>query len=330
MLRSRWVACFLALTVPAAVGTAVAAAPNGPRLAVLRLPQDRTKAEIATLSPSGGGYLPVFPSPGKASKRLGALSIPAWSPDGTKMAFSHKLGNHSEISLISADGSGLQAVSGTRGGVLPVFASDGKSLAFTRIRHEKRGRYGGYESASVWIVNLETGERRQLTRWRQHLEQYASSFSPDGATLLVMRFDHEQRSGDPEVVALRFDGRTSSLLVGEGVLPVYSPDGSQIALFRFNDRSEQGDLYVVDADGSNLRRLTQTPNRDELFAGWDPSGERIAYSSFRQFEPEEAASIMAINADGTCPTEVLSKPRVAFVGPVWQPGPGRGAGRIEC
>ena len=211
-----------------------------------------------------------------------------------------------------------------------MFAPDGKSLAFTRFRREKRGRYADYESASVWIVDLETGVRRQLTRWRQHLEQYAASFSPDGATLLVTRFDYEQRSGDPEVVALRFDGRTSSLLVGEGFLPVYSPEGSQIALFRFQGRSEQSDLYVIDADGVNLHRLTHTPSRDEFFASWDTSSERIAYSSFREFEPGEEAAIMQINADGTCPTKILSKPGIAFVGPVWQPGPGRGAGRIAC
>jgi WD40-like Beta Propeller Repeat len=329
MLRSRWVACCLALTVPVVVSTAVAAAPGGPRLAVLKLPHDRTKAEIATLGPSGGAYRRVLPASPKARRKLGMLSIPAWSPDGTQMAFSQGREKHWWISLAPADGGRPRPIPGTTGGLLPVFAPDGKSLAFTRVRREKRGRYEAYESASVWIVGLETGERRQLTQWRNGLEQYATSFSPDGSTLLVMRQDNE-RGGDLETVALRFDGRTSSLLVGEGILPVYSPDGSRIALFRFHGRSEQSDLYVIDADGANLRRLTHTPDRDEFFAGWDPSGERIAYSSFREFEPREAASIMAINADGTCPTEVLSKPRVAFVGPVWQPGPGREAGRIEC
>jgi len=329
MLRARVVG-LLAGAMLVTTGSAVAGLPNGPRLAVLRLPQDPTKAEIATLSPSGRGFLPVFSPSGKPGKALGVFSIPAWSPDGTKMGFSHKRGKRWGISLVSADGSQVQAVLGTRGGVLPVFAPDGKSLAFTRIRHEKRGRYGGYDSASVWIVDLETGKRRQLTRWREHLEQYASSFSPDGTTLLITRFDYEQRSGDPEVVALRFDGRTSSLLVGEGFLPMYSPNESQIALFRFHGRSEQSDLYVIDADGANLHRLTYTPSRDELFASWDPSSERIAYSSFREFEPREEAAIMQINADGSCRTEVLSKPDIAFVGPTWQPGPGREAGRIEC
>jgi Tol biopolymer transport system component len=320
----------LALAVLIAAGSAAAAIPDGPRLAVLRLPRDRAKVEIATLNPSGSAYLPVFTPSGAPRERLGLLGVPAWSPDGTKMAFSHGQGKHRVISLVSADGSELQDVPGTRGGDLPVFAPDGKSLAFTRFRHEERGRYRRYESASVWIVKLETGQRRQLTRWRDHLEHYASSFSPDGATLLVTRSDYDSRSGEPEVVSLRFDGRTSSLLIGDALFPVYSPDGSQIALFRLRGHSEQSDLYVIDADGGNLRRLTHTRSRDELFASWDPSGERIAYSSFAEFEPREEAAIMQINSDGTCPTTVLSRPDVAFVGPAWQPGPGREAGRIAC
>jgi TolB protein len=326
----RYILGALVLAIIVIAGSAAAASPDGPRLAVLRLPRDPAKAEIATLSPSGSNYLPVFAPLAEAGRRLGVLSVPAWSPDGTQMAFSRRRGKRWEISLVSADGSELRAVPGTRGGILPVFAPDGRNLAFTRIRREKRGRDAGYDSASVWIVDLATGERRQLTRWREHLEQYASSFSPDGATLLVTRIDYDERSGEPEVVALRFDGRTSSLLVGEGLFPVYSPDGSRIALFRFQGHSEQSDLYVIDADGANLRHLTHTPSREELFASWDPSGERIAYSSFREFEPREEAAIVQINADGTCPAEVLSQPGIAFVGPVWRPGPGREAGRIAC
>jgi hypothetical protein len=39
---------------------------------------------------------------------------------------------------------------------------------------------------------------------------------------------------------------------------------------------------------------------------------------------------MQINADGTCPTKLLSSPRAKFFAPAWQPGSGREAGRIAC
>ncbi len=332
MLKRGVAICLALLVMVAAAGLAVAVAPSAPRLAVLRLTPDRAESKIAILTPGGGSHrhlLAVSPQPGR---ELGLLSVPAWSPDGELLAFSHRRGKRWAIVLAPADGGSPQPVPGTRGGILPVFSPDGRSLAFTRVRHERKlGKrsYELYESSSVWVVDLETGERRQLTRWRDELDQLASSFSPDGATLLVTRIDR-RRSGDPETVALRFDGRTSSLLVGEGAFPVYSPDGSKIALFRQRVSSKRNDLYVIDADGSHLRRLTYTVRKDELFASWDPSGERIAYSQFREFEPGEAAAIVEINADGTCPTRVLSRSGVAFIGPAWEPGSGREAGRISC
>lgn len=329
-----------------AVGTALAAGPGGPRLAVLEFSRDSARSKIAVLGPAGGGYHRLV-APPRRGRRVGQLSVPAWSPDGSLLAFGSGVGRHWAISVVPAGGGAPRPVPGTRGGSEPVFSPDGRSLAFARFRSERRpGRSGSdrFESASIWIVDLATGERRQLTRWREDLYQYPSSFSPDGKTLLLMRIDLE-RSGDVETVALRFDGRPSSLLVGEGDWPVYSPDGSQISLFRYHAYrvskvNEQGwyrvretsDLYVIDADGTNLRRLTHTPKQDELLASWDPSGERLAYSVAgpRPLRPRSTSAIMEINADGSCSTRVLRKRAIVFYGVAWQPGPGREAGRIRC
>jgi Tol biopolymer transport system component len=50
--------------------------------------------------------------------------------------------------------------------------------------------------------------------------------------------------------------------------PVYSPDGSQIAYMS----NEEGDwnIYVMDSDGSNVRRLTAS-DADEMFPVWRPT-----------------------------------------------------------
>jgi Tol biopolymer transport system component len=139
-----------------------------------------------------------------------------------------------------------------------------------------------------------------------------------------------------EIVALRFDGRSSGLLVGEGDEPLYSPDGTKIVFTEWYEHRawspkrdrwvfrETADLFLVNADGSHRRRLTHTPGRAEMLGGWDPSGERIAYSQFRG----STGAVMEINADGTCPTTVLSKDGASFFSPVWRPG--AGAGPIAC
>jgi Tol biopolymer transport system component len=106
---------------------------------------------------------------------------------------------------------------------------------------------------------------------------------------------------------------------------------------RDGTRTVMSDLFTSNADGSGLRRLTKTPYQDELFPSWDPSGERLAFVRYlpELFESElvEAgigASVMQLNADGTCPKEILKPSIVAIYGAAWQPGPGREAGRIPC
>ena len=65
-------------------------------------------------------------------------------------------------------------------------------------------------------------------------------------------------------------------------------------------------------------------------SSWDPSGQRLAFDRYRGDHYEWANSILEINADGSCETEVLAKKRTIFYGAAWQPGPGREAGRIGC
>lgn len=348
-LSSGAIALALALAPVQAVG-------QEPRLAVVAMHNGVPgPAEVATMGPGNGALTRILPAQGLRARTLREPFGIAWSPDGTTLAVSHRAGIGRTISLAQADGGTRAAVPGTRGGMFPVFSPDGRTLAFARYRRRGRHSIGRFtrwefESASVWLVDLITGEGRRLTRWRNDLEHLPWSFSPDGSTLLVQRWDQE-RSGENEVVALRFGDQASGLLVDEGSVPVFSPDGSRIALFRTLERrfrvrpgkgslttgravwwqvEENSELFTIRADGSDLRRLTHTPGKDELFASWDPSGRRIAYTQSPRGSLEVPNRVMQINADGTCPTEVTSRGTTAFFFPAWQPGPDREAGRIRC
>ncbi len=245
--------------------------------------------------------------------------------------------------LVESDGGGRRAVPNGKGGLLPLFSPDGRSLTFTRIRREGEGEE--FEGASIWSVDLTMMQSRQLTPWRNGLEYIASSYSPDGSMLLATRLD-ESLSQDPEVVALRFDGSDPELILDRASFPVFSPDGSQIALSRpvqWTVRRSGGrrvvkeglDLFVVNEDGSNLQRLSSARRYEEMFPSWDPSGSRIAYIRLRAGSSEAASTgfggwVMQVNVDGTCLRELISAPHTAFYGPAWQPGPGREASRIAC
>jgi len=98
----------------------------------------------------------------------------------------------------------------------------------------------------------------------------------------------------------------------KGQLPDWSPDGSQIAFQ--STGTGNGDLYVMDADGSNVRQLTSTPEADQGPA-WSPDGTQVAF--VRGLHPAilTASAIYIINADGTDERVVGFGTRV----PAWQP-----------
>lgn len=328
---------FVLLAGPA--GAAFAAAPMGPRLAVVKWDLFEGRYELETVD--RGGALPLRLAGGGERKRpLPALfEPPSWSPDGSQVAFtgiahSFEAGPRgNRVYLVGADGKGLRPVRGTRGASGPVFTPDGEAIAFTRSR--RRG-------TSIWLADLAGGAPRRITAARKNLYLLAGSFSPDGSTLLASRFI----VGRPEgVVAVRLaTGKVESVL-RRATEPAYSPDGTRFALLRWHPmrrrdgtRTIQSDVYTARVDGTGLRRVTRTLFRDETYPSWDPSGERLAFvRNLPEFAKESdlvqlgiGNALMQANADGSCFTRVLSQPGTAIYGAAWQPGPGREAGRIAC
>lgn len=347
----------VALAAPAA---ALADAPPGPRLATVELIETKASERSEDEGPPLMSLATVDPSTGKQRRFLRSkLSetgriVPtpfygaAWSSDGSLIAFAGypgSRGGEARIFVVNADGSGARPLPGTVGGTNPVFSPDGHTLAFAR----SRSRFGEdyYFSTTTWIVDLQTGEVRRLTRWRGGLENVPSSFSPDGSSLLLAKGDDNLE--DPRVVLLNLGSGEAREILRYATEPVFSPDGSRIAFTGYlhpdlveaeeNQDYLAKELYVASADGSHVRRLSRTDDVLESSPSWDPSGQRVAYVQFRadtSFVPGLALlfptgnALMQVNADGSCREKVLTQRKVAFYGVAWQPGAGREAGPISC
>jgi dipeptidyl aminopeptidase/acylaminoacyl peptidase len=80
-----------------------------------------------------------------------------------------------------------------------------------------------------------------------------------------------------------------------------------------SDQGGNTDIYVMDADGSNLTRLTDNPTVDACPA-WSPDGSRIAFMSDRDGNIE----IYVMDADGSNLTRLTDNP-ASDMYPVWSP-----------
>lgn len=95
-------------------------------------------------------------------------------------------------------------------------------------------------------------------------------------------------------------------------LPAWSPDGRQLAFT--SNRHGNPELYIMDADGANVRRLTNHPGIDTT-PTWSPQGHQIAFTSDRTGSPQ----IYVVGVDGT------GLRRITFESycdrPTWSPAP---------
>jgi Tol biopolymer transport system component len=95
--------------------------------------------------------------------------------------------------------------------------------------------------------------------------------------------------------------------------PAWSPDVSRIAFFR-GPPLGPSHLYVMDADGTNLRQLTQGSGSDRN-AAWSPDGTRIAFAR----SGNEGYEVYVVDADGSNATVVTSVTAESAPSPSWSP-----------
>jgi Tol biopolymer transport system component len=123
---------------------------------------------------------------------------------------------------------------------------------------------------------------------------------------------------------------TAPYCPGSGVAPSWSPDGKRLVFAAPSKGRCNDELYVVNADGSGLRRLTRNAAADEE-AAWSPDGRKIAFISRRD---RGAAEIYVMNADGTGQRR-LTRTRWGEGGLAWSPDgtkiafTGTGAGKLR-
>jgi Tol biopolymer transport system component len=273
-------------------------------------------------------------------------SPPAWSPDSRHVAFATVLieegaaearpagsyssgttSSASDLYMVDVDGGTVRRLTNGRQTSDPAWAP-GQQIVYSSL----------VQSRWELFVVEPGGGHRQLTEGLATVNR-RPSWSPDGTEIAFLR---DAGGLQPRLNAIRPDGsglrQLSNLPLDpvHGDQPAWSPDGSTIAVSTsVNGRRDVvtgnkpgRDLYLVSADGSGERRLTQSAERGVADRGptWSPDGSQLAFESFDRDRESESALYTA-NADGRC------ERRVAAVGgwrPVWQPLPGSAIAPREC
>jgi hypothetical protein len=146
----------------------------------------------------------------------------------------------------------------------------------------------------IYMMNIDGTDVVQLTD--NTALDYGGSVAPDGDKVVFV----SDRSGNREIHAMDIDGTNVVQLTNdtafESLSPDWSPDGTRIAFWRRNSTPFAAELYIVDADGSNLVRMTSN-SKDDNYPFWSPDGSRVGFA--RSPEYTWSSNIFIMNADGT-------------------------------
>lgn len=213
---------------------------------------------------------------------------PAWSPLGDKIAFG--IGHFfqivqgraiADIAVIRPDGTGLKVLThGAGNSGFPSWAPDGRHIVY---------RSSGGEKEGLFILDTKTGDIKPLLISAHH--ENFPAWSPVGDRIAFTSF----REGDYDIYTIKPDGTYLKRLThtpGIDAHCSWSPDGKWIAFSSeregFKDEAPlhphnaqpYGDIYVMRADGSDVRQLTDDQFEDAT-TGWIPVQRSRAASDKR-------------------------------------------------
>jgi LysM repeat protein len=207
-------------------------------------------------------------------------SQPAFNKDGSLLAYrSWNLDTRGIFFRDFIGGRGGQVTRFVEDG-LPSWSPDGFSFAFATRREGDR------------VPRIYKGDQQGQNDFSLNFQgEYVSTF-PDGRLLVKGCLP----SGDCGVFILGANGGGETKISNEqgDTAPTVSPDGKRIAFMSAGRGGANWEIWVMDASGTNPRRLTDNGNNDGL-PTWSPDGKSIAYVS----DAGGVWSVWAMNADGS-------------------------------
>jgi len=230
---------------------------------------------------------------------------PTLSPDGKRIIFLKMLQGLEQMFIANVDGSGERQLSHDDADVEdPAWSPDGRQVAYVRLDGQKN---------SLHVMNLDETADRRLTPPTQ--SPIHPAWTPDGRSILYCTNDDLDPPRKNAAEIYRIDlatGRITTVISGGvNTYPVPSPDGRKIAFRKMLDVNSE--VFVADADGSNIKNLTDHP-AFEGWPAWSPDSRRIAFGANRN----SSYQIFVMDADGRN-VKLVANTEGRATAPKWSP-----------
>ncbi len=233
---------------------------------------------------------------------------PTCSPDGRKIAFASDRGVTSDLYVM--DGEGNNVIRLTNDGFSESRASwspDGTKIAFTSFCKL---------NCDIFTVDADGENRSRLTE--DEMIDDRPSWSPDGSKIAFVSYRRVWAFDHKHIFVMNADGTERQNLTDDTHLrfnsnPTWSSDGRKIA---FDSRQLLGgnDIYVITAEGKELKRLTKGGNnRSPVYS---PDGTKIAFVSRRDGDN----NIYLMEANGGNAAKLTRTPGADNRSPSWPQG----------
>jgi Tol biopolymer transport system component len=173
----------------------------------------------------------------------------------------------------------------------------------------------------LFVIDAGGGDPRKVTAGPIRTTDDSPDWSPDGSRIVFDRaYDCATSLGVCLALwAIDAAGGSEQRLTPEdrhGVTSAYSaawsPDGRRIAYVSYNERSNISEVWVMNADGSDRRRLTHLGDAGANGPTWAPDSRTIAFS--------DGFDLFTVDVEAGSPEQRLTKtPAVDETLPDWSP-----------